>query len=416
MARFVVETRAERIPDAVRHEAKRALLNFLATGIRGGHRSDLRNAAALAADGGAGHGDDRRPQRARRRAQRHVPQRRRRQRRRFLRHPSADRDPSDRAGHAGALRAVRAAARARRRSAQRLRDRRRGRVPDRQFDLAVALPDAGLAHHRELRRVRRGGRRRPAARARCAADGLGAGLRRDAILAAWWKCWACRPRASASATRRATACGRRCWRSAASKARRVRSKAASASSTRWARRRNCPALLDGLGETWELSINAYKPYPGGVVIHPVIDCRAGSARQGRVQDRGHRPHRWCTAIRCSASAPTGPTSPPAARRRSACSTASPRRRFSATPGSTNTPTPACNDPAVLELRRKVEVVQDAKIPVEAAVVELWTKDGKHHRAAVDAARGSAGRPLTDRELEQKFETPGRCRASRTAAS
>ena len=68
-------------------------------------------------------------------------------------------------------------------------------------------------------------------------------------------------------------------------------------------------------------------------------------------------------------------------------------------------TDACvNDPAVLELRRKVEVTQDAKIPVEAAVVELWTKDGKHHRVAVDAARGSAGRPLTDRELEQKFET------------
>ena len=68
-------------------------------------------------------------------------------------------------------------------------------------------------------------------------------------------------------------------------------------------------------------------------------------------------------------------------------------------------TDACvNDPAVLELRRKVEVTQDAKIPVEAAVVEVWTKDGKHHRVAVDAARGSAGRPLTDRELEQKFES------------
>ena len=59
---------------------------------------------------------------------------------------------------------------------------------------------------------------------------------------------------------------------------------------------------------------------------------------------------------------------------------------------------------MLELRRKVEVVQDANIPVEAAVVELWTSDGSHHRAAVDAARGSAGRPLTDRELEQKFES------------
>ena len=38
------------------------------------------------------------------------------------------------------------------------------------------------------------------------------------------------------------------------------------------------------------------------------------------------------------------------------------------------------------------------------MVEIWTQDGKHHRVAVDAARGSAGRPLTDRELEQKFES------------
>jgi 2-methylcitrate dehydratase PrpD len=62
-----------------------------------------------------------------------------------------------------------------------------------------------------------------------------------------------------------------------------------------------------------------------------------------------------------------------------------------------------NDPKVLELRRKVEVVQDAAIPVEAAALELWTRDGAHHRIAVAAARGSASRPLTDRELEQKFE-------------
>ena len=36
LAQFVVETPPARIPDKVRHEAKRALLNILATGIRGG--------------------------------------------------------------------------------------------------------------------------------------------------------------------------------------------------------------------------------------------------------------------------------------------------------------------------------------------------------------------------------------------
>src|SRR5437667_5842262 len=32
-----------------------------------------------------------------------------------------------------------------------------------------------------------------------------------------------------------------------------------------------PALTDGLGETWELTRNALKPYPCGFVIHPFLD-------------------------------------------------------------------------------------------------------------------------------------------------
>ena len=32
------------------------------------------------------------------------------------------------------------------------------------------------------------------------------------------------------------------------------------------------AALDGLGKQWELLDLAYKPYPCGVVIHPVIDA------------------------------------------------------------------------------------------------------------------------------------------------
>ena len=31
-------------------------------------------------------------------------------------------------------------------------------------------------------------------------------------------------------------------------------------------------LSDGLGQSWEILQNAYKPYPAGVVVHPVIDA------------------------------------------------------------------------------------------------------------------------------------------------
>jgi 2-methylcitrate dehydratase PrpD len=31
-------------------------------------------------------------------------------------------------------------------------------------------------------------------------------------------------------------------------------------------------LEDGLGDSWEILANTYKPYPCGVVLNPVIDC------------------------------------------------------------------------------------------------------------------------------------------------
>jgi 2-methylcitrate dehydratase PrpD len=33
-----------------------------------------------------------------------------------------------------------------------------------------------------------------------------------------------------------------------------------------------PRLLDGLGESWEIAKNTYKPYPAGIVFHSVIDA------------------------------------------------------------------------------------------------------------------------------------------------
>src|SRR5207237_6442423 len=46
------------------------------------------------------------------------------------------------------------------------------------------------------------------------------------------------------------------------------------------------ALTNGLGERWEISSNAYKPYPCGVVLFPVIDgCLELRARHGLAADR-----------------------------------------------------------------------------------------------------------------------------------
>ena len=80
---------------------------------------------------------------------------------------------------AGAAGGRRAAARQRPRSAAGFRARAGDRMPRRACDVAEPLQQ-GLAHHRDLRRVRRGRRQRQTFGAEPAADGVGARQRGDA--------------------------------------------------------------------------------------------------------------------------------------------------------------------------------------------------------------------------------------------
>ncbi len=159
------------------------------------------------------------------------------------------------------------------------------------------------------------------------------------------------------------------------------------------------ALADGLGETWEIAQNALKPYPCGVVMHPVLDCvldwrRAHpSEAVERVVVRGNP----LLAIRTDRpSIATGRESQVSVQHGVAAAL---------THGQAGVAqfTDACvNDPAVRDLRGKVEVVRDDAFATIAAAVEIVTTDGKRHSLATKAARGSAENPLSDRDIEAKF--------------
>jgi 2-methylcitrate dehydratase PrpD len=163
------------------------------------------------------------------------------------------------------------------------------------------------------------------------------------------------------------------------------------------------ALLDGFGESWELSKNSYKPYPGGIVIHPVIDCVLDLRRAHPIaptdierivvsgnpllSDRANRPN-----------VTSGRESQVSVQHSVAAAMLFGKAGL-------DEYTDACVlNPAVLDLRRKVELKQDSAIPVQAAVVEVFAKNGDTHQASVNAARGSAQRPLSDAELEDKLFT------------
>jgi 2-methylcitrate dehydratase PrpD len=173
---------------------------------------------------------------------------------------------------------------------------------------------------------------------------------------------------------------------------------------------NLATVVEGLGDSWELMQNAYKPYPNGVVLHPVIDAclelrpQVGDvARIERIMVKGH------PLLRERADRPNVTTG----REAQVSLQHSVAVAFLYGAAGVKEYSDACvNDPAVLALRAKVTAEDDASIPADAAVVSLRTTSGEMRSAHIAHARGSIARPLSDRELEDKlrdlaaYGTPG----------
>ena len=160
-------------------------------------------------------------------------------------------------------------------------------------------------------------------------------------------------------------------------------------------------VTDGLGQGFEIMATSYKPYPCGFVIHPVLDCvldwrrERPSAEVTRVVVRGnpllaHRTDR--------PEISTGRESQVSVQHAAAAALVHGKAGLDQF-------TDACvNDPRVVELRRKVEVVRDSAFSTIAAAVEITTADGAQHHLSQSAARGSDVNPMSDQDLEQKLRT------------
>jgi 2-methylcitrate dehydratase PrpD len=160
-------------------------------------------------------------------------------------------------------------------------------------------------------------------------------------------------------------------------------------------------LTQNLGATWEILGTAYKPYPCGFVIHPVLDCVLDwrrdnpsatvekvvvtgnpllAARTDRPNISTGREAQVSTQHAVAAALVTGQAG-------------------------VDQFTDACvNDPKILTMRSKVSVVRDERIPTTSVEVEITTADGKAHKVAQQAARGSAKNPMSDTDLEDKLRT------------
>ena len=158
-------------------------------------------------------------------------------------------------------------------------------------------------------------------------------------------------------------------------------------------------ITDGWGERWEITATSYKPYPCGFVIHPVLDCVLDWRRDNpaaevtRVVVRGHP----LLAVRTDRpNVSTGREAQVSVQHAVAAALATGKAGLDQF-------TDACvRDPKVSSLRSKVEVLRGEGFSTIAAAVEITTVDGKTHKLAQAAARGSDVNPLSDHDLEDKL--------------
>ena len=159
-------------------------------------------------------------------------------------------------------------------------------------------------------------------------------------------------------------------------------------------------ITEGLGQRWEIARNTYKPYAAGIVFHAVIDAclelretlgamvaqiaRVTVAGDALLLARGDRVVRNERDTRVSIH------------HCAAIALALGRADVA------DFEMPAVQDTELAALRAKVVAECDASLPRGAARVTITLADGSTHQATIEHPRGSAERPLSDDELAAKY--------------
>ncbi|MCX7198456.1 MAG: MmgE/PrpD family protein [Proteobacteria bacterium] len=160
-------------------------------------------------------------------------------------------------------------------------------------------------------------------------------------------------------------------------------------------------IIDGLGKTFEIDLNTYKPFACGIVIHPIIDaCVQLRNEHGLTGDEIEsvlaKVHPLVLELTGKKTPQTGLEGKFSVYHSAAAGFiygAAGEREYSDA---------VVRDAKVVALRDKVTAVVDAAMHEDQTLVEVKLKDGRTLSKYVEAAIGSLKRPQTDADLEAKF--------------
>jgi 2-methylcitrate dehydratase PrpD len=165
--------------------------------------------------------------------------------------------------------------------------------------------------------------------------------------------------------------------------------------------RDYARITGGLGETWELAANSYKPFACGIVVHPVIDaCLQLRSEQRLDADRIEAIELTVHPLVLEL---TGKKTPRVGLEgKFSVFHSAAVAIIDGAAGEAQYSDARVADPRVVALRARVVAVVDPALAEDAAWVRISLKDGRMLERFVAHALGSLARPMSDRDLEDKF--------------
>jgi 2-methylcitrate dehydratase PrpD len=160
-------------------------------------------------------------------------------------------------------------------------------------------------------------------------------------------------------------------------------------------------ITEGLGETWEIALNTYKPFACGIVIHPSIDGCVQLRNQHQLTADDVR--RVTIRVHSLVLELTGKKTPADGLQSKfsvyhSCAVGLIFGRA----GEHEYTDDVVNRADVLALRAKVEAIVDDSIDEASSDVTIETNDGRTLHVFVEHAIGSVERPMSDEQLKAKF--------------
>ena len=164
---------------------------------------------------------------------------------------------------------------------------------------------------------------------------------------------------------------------------------------------NLAIITSDLGTRWEIATNTYKPYPCGVVIHPIIEGCVTLAAQHDVDPATVEAITLrCNPLvieLCGKKTPRDTLEAKLSVFHSAAASVIARRM-----GELEYNAAFVNKPEVTALRDKVSVTVDAAIREDETDVTLHLHGGKTLNTHIDHVIGSEHKPMSDRDMAEKF--------------